>query len=177
MEIWKDVTGYEGIYEVSNTGKVRTKEGKTTFSSLHGKRVWKSRELKQKTDKDGYKRVELYKDKNHKTALVHRLVAIEFCQKSDSKNLVNHKDGNPSNNNADNLEWCDHKHNLMHAYLTGLNKAPIKVSLTNKSAGFQKEFYSMAEASRFLGRNQGYISGVLKRGRNEADGYIIKLEA
>jgi len=56
-EAWKEITGYEGLYEISNLGRVRTAKDKTTYSEKHGKRTWKQRTLKQKTDKNGYKRV------------------------------------------------------------------------------------------------------------------------
>lgn len=69
METWKDVVGYEGIYEVSDAGKIRTKLGKTTHTEKHGIRTWKQRELKLKTDKLGYKRVSLFKD--GKLSLIH----------------------------------------------------------------------------------------------------------
>ena len=172
---WKAVKGYEGIYEVSDTGKVRTVEGKVTFSSLHGKRVWKQRELKQKLDKHGYKRVCLYKDKKPKDFLVHRLVADAFCEKEPGKDIINHVDCDPGNNHYKNLVWCDHRENLIHAYKNKLNQAPKGILLICKETKKESEFYSMAEASRYLGRNPGYISAVLKRGENEIKTHLIKV--
>src|SRR5690606_13076082 len=103
---WKDVPGYEGIYEVSRSGQIRTKEGKTTFSKLHGKRVWRQRILKQKVSKDKCCRVSLWKGGKERTWLVHRLVAKAFIPRVEGKNYINHIDGNRLNNHADNLEWC-----------------------------------------------------------------------
>ncbi|MGX7065961.1 gp58-like protein [Vagococcus fluvialis] len=77
-EIWKPIQEFEDIYEVSNRGNIRTVEGKTTNSNLHGKRVWKQRVLKLKTDKNGYKRVSLWKNKKVHDFLVHRLVASDI---------------------------------------------------------------------------------------------------
>jgi hypothetical protein len=175
MDIWKDVEGYKGIYEVSNTGKVRTVEGKTTHSERCGKRKWKLRELKLKTDRGGYKRVCLYKNKIPKDFLVHRLVANAFCEKGEDQMIINHKDCDPSNNNVENLEWCTYRDNLIHAFKNGLNKSPKKVILISKYTGENKPFNSYREASEFLGKNKGYISGILKRNKTETDFYKIRV--
>lgn len=174
MEIWKPITGYEGIYEVSNTGDIRTCEGKTTYTEKHGVRHWKQRVLKQKTDRYGYKRVCLYKNGKPKDFLVHRLVADMFCEKSKDKIIINHIDCDPANNNATNLEWCDYRHNLMHAFKNGLNNSPNKTILVNKITNEKFEFISRAEASRFLNHNPGYISLLLKRGKTETEEWLIR---
>lgn len=173
LEEWKPITGYENIYEVSNSGKIKSVKGKRTHSKRLGVRYWEEREMKLKTDKGGYKRVSLWKDKRPKDFLVHRLVAIEFCEKTEGKNLINHIDGNPSNNHYTNLEWCNHYDNLMHAYLNKMNKSPNVITLINTTTKEEIEFYSMAEASRFLGRNKGFISNHVKKGNKEVDGYKI----
>ncbi len=111
LEKWQSIKGYEGIYEVSDKGRIRSSKGKTTHSKKHGIRIWEERIMKLKTDKNGYKRITLYKDKKAKDFLVHRLVAEAFCKKTEGKNLINHIDGNPSNNDYENLEWCDYKDN------------------------------------------------------------------
>lgn len=172
---WRDIEGYEGIYQVSNDGKIRTAEGKKTHSKIHGVRVWEQRILKNKVDKKGYRRISLYKDKKAKDFLVHRLVALTFLKQVKGKNLINHIDGDPSNNYFKNLEWCNHKENLMHAYLNKINRAPNEVILESKVTGETKNFYSMAEASRYLGKNNGYISAVIKRGKTETKEYKIKI--
>ncbi len=101
MEAWKDIKGFEGLYRVSNTGKV--------FSVRRGI------ELKPKTDRYGYKAVTLWNGiNNHRT--VHRLVADAFVEREDGCNVVNHIDCNKLNNNADNLEWTTVKGNTRHAY-------------------------------------------------------------
>jgi hypothetical protein len=173
MEVWKDVVGYEEIYEVSTKGRVRSAKDKTTKSKLHGVRKWQQRILKQKTDKNGYKRVNLWKKGNYKTLLVHRLVADAFIKPADGKEYVNHVDGNPSNNYVENLEWCDHSENLIHAYENRLNQSPDPIILYNTITKEMKYFYGKAEASRFLGRNHGYISNLLKKGEAEVDEYEI----
>lgn len=112
MERWKDIPGYEGLYQASNTGHIRTVEGKVTYSVRHGERHWKSRVLKEKWEKrvrckSGHRdaRVQLYKDKKSKTMLVARLVAMAWVEGYQEGLTVNHIDGDPSNNNIRNLEW------------------------------------------------------------------------
>lgn len=101
-QIWKDIPGYEGKYQVSNTGEVR---------SLNYNGTRKSKVLKQGTDKDGYKRVHLYKNGKNKNYLVHRLVAQAFLPNPNNYPIINHKDENPSNNYYKNLEWCTYEYN------------------------------------------------------------------
>lgn len=67
-----------------------------------------------------YLKVQLWKDKNPKTYSVHRLVALAFIPPVEGKELVNHKDGNATNNNVDNLEWCTHEENMAHCWENGL---------------------------------------------------------
>lgn len=174
METWKDIPGYEGIYEASNAGKVRTKEGKTTYTERHGARVWKQRELKQKTDKLGYKRVSLWKDGKHKTWLVHRLVAITFIPNPEEHSIINHKDTKPGNNHVENLEWCDHLHNVRHAFKNHLHARCQRVILTDQHTGEKHEFHSLAAANRFIGRSKGYLNKKLKKGLSKTDGYHIQ---
>lgn len=101
MEVWKDVQGFEGLYRVSNTGKV--------FSIRRGKT------LRGKIDRYGYKTVVLWNGKNnHRT--VHRLVAEAFIPAVEGCNVVNHLDCDKLNNNADNLEWTTVQGNTKHAY-------------------------------------------------------------
>ena len=99
MEIWKDILGYEGLYQVSNYGRVRSlKYGKEKI-------------LKQQINTDGYLHIDLYKNKKRKNYNVHRLVTIAFLENPNNYPQVNHKDENKQNNHIDNLEWCDYKYN------------------------------------------------------------------
>lgn len=170
--IWRDVVGYEGIYEVSNNGLVRTKEGKTTYTEHHGVRVWKQRILKAKlSKKDGYYRVSLWKDGEEKTHLVHRLVAEAFIPKVEGKNFVNHIDG--KGNHVDNLEWCDYDENNNHAFDNDLIQTNHKIKLVDINSNEEFYFRSKAKASEFLGKNHGYIHLRLKRGHTTADNFKI----
>lgn len=173
MEIWKDVPGYDGIYEVSSAGRVRTAENKTTHSIRAGERKWRQRILKQKTDADGYKRVSLWKDKKAKWFLVHRLVAMAFVEIEEGKDFVNHKDGMPGNNGISNLEWCTSKENNAHAVENGLNCHADPIILFNIESKEVFRFNSKAEASRYVGKNPAYISNLLKTGKVEFENFEI----
>lgn len=168
MEIWKDVVGYEGIYEVSDYGRVRTHKDKTTYTSRHGIRKWKQRYLKNKTPNGRDVRVSLWKNGNHKDFLVHRLVAYAFVPLVEGKDCINHKDGNPKNNNVENLEWCNHQENNRHAFENDLISTNMKVRLVNH-LGIEYEFNSLSKANEFLGRNHGYINKKISTNKNILD--------
>lgn len=117
IETWKAVVGYEGLYDVSDTGKVRSLERLTSAG-----RRGIGRELRQYLLPCGYFEVLLSNDGKIKHKRVHRLVADAFCEKTDGRNEVNHIDGNKQNNSADNLEWVTRSENVKHAYRNGLQK-------------------------------------------------------
>lgn len=166
-EIWKDVVGYEGIYEVSNKGRVRTHKDKVSWSNRYQKwRHWKQRYLKDKTPKGRDVRVSLWKDGKPKDFLVHRLVAFAFIPTINGKNCINHIDGNPKNNHVENLEWCNHLENNQHAFENELIQTQKRVVLINIETQKSKRFISLSKASKYLERNNGYVSGQIKRGKN-----------
>lgn len=109
QEIWKDVFGYIGSYQVSNFGRVKSLK-RVTFDG----RLLKERTLKLDSSNQNYYRVHLCKDSKHRTLLVHRLVAKAFISNFESKPEVNHIDGDKENNKVENLEWCTHKENHVH---------------------------------------------------------------
>lgn len=105
-EIWKDVVGYEGLYQVSNLGRVRS----LGFDKWH-----KGGLLKPHLDgKGSYLMVGLHKDKNTKHENVHRLVAMAFIPNPNNLPCVNHKDECKQNNTSNNLEWCDYRYNALY---------------------------------------------------------------
>lgn len=177
-EKWLPIPNYEGIYEASNYGRIRTAEGKTTYDTRHGFRIWKQRVLRLKitTNKYGRKdaRVNLWKDGVVKTYLVARLVAMTWCSGFSSSLTVNHKDGNSLNNNSDNLEWITLSKNILHAFDNELVKSQQKLSLISDKDKYS--FKSMSEASRFLDKSTGYISDCIKKNRCARDCYGNKYQ-
>lgn len=105
-EIWKDVIGYEGFYQVSNLGRVRSLD-RISFG-----RKQKGGILKPTKKRDGYMYVTLCNENGHKKHLVHRLVAQSFISNPNNLPFINHKDEKPVNNCVTNLEWCDCKYNV-----------------------------------------------------------------
>ena len=164
METWKDIPGYEGIYQASDLGQIRSAPGKVTSSKRFNKRVWKCRVLKQKASGRGDYRVSLWKDGTQKDFLVARLVAITWCPGFSDGLTVNHKDGDFQNNRADNLEWLSLRDNIRDGLRTGLyNSIRKKVQLVSDTSG-TLSFQSMSDASRYLGKCNGYVSNTLAKG-------------
>lgn len=165
MEKWKQIPGYEGIYDASDMGRIRSTPGKTTRSALYNNRTWKTRVMKVKWEKRPCgkmdARVCLWKDGKEHTHLVARLVALAWCDGYSDGMTVNHIDGNPENNRADNLEWVKLSDNIRHAFDTGLcSSFQTPVCLVDTD-GVTHKFRSLADASRFLGRSTGYVSNVI----------------
>lgn len=184
IEIWKDVVGYEGIYQVSNFGNVKSLD-KIVFNN--GSRRYnniKGRVLSQnKTNGNGYRIVSLNNNGCSKNYYIHRLVASSFLENKNNFKYINHKDENKLNNNIDNLEWCDAKYNAN--YGTSRERARQKL-LNNKSTSKQvsshdrntmeliKTFPSISEASRQLNCAVQNISDALHGKQPTARGYIWK---
>ena len=121
MEIWKDIKDYEGRYQVSNLGRVKSLERVIKRPKKVGCFVQKERILKPSKCKGGYMGVTLVIDKKKKRHLVHRLVAIAFIKNPNSLKYVNHIDAKRDNNKAKNLEWCTQSENKKHSYNLGLS--------------------------------------------------------
>ncbi len=119
MENWKTIEGYDGFYQVSNFGNIKSLE-RLVDNHSGFKKLLKEKYLKTHISKTGYFVVDLKKEKQRKTFKIHRLIAMCFIEKVYNKNYVNHKDGNKLNNSIDNLEWCTIKENNIHAEKLGL---------------------------------------------------------
>lgn len=152
-EIWKDIPGYEGLYQVSNLGRVRSLDKIVYCTNQYGTkatRLRKSKIFSLAKQNNGY----LIATINRKTKKVHRLVAMTFIPNPDNLPQVNHKDGNKENNNVDNLEWCDQiynmkhavKNNLFHKYFGKDNWQSIAVECYKEN--YSKIYYSIREAER-----------------------------
>lgn len=115
MTIWKDIKGYEGRYQVSSCGQIKTVDRKVKCRGGY-MRMEQSTLLQQATQWTGHKTVCLYKDSKMKCFRVHRLVAIAFLDNPHNLPVINHIDSNPANNNVSNLEWCTQSHNCLHAW-------------------------------------------------------------
>lgn len=157
MEIWKEITGYEGIYEVSNCGNVRR---------IHKDKRSSNYKVLKQDNLRGYRKVHLYKDGKGKPFQVHRLVAEAFISNPNNLPQVNHKDENTSNNHVENLEWCTLKYNVN--YGTGTQRQSIsrgKVVLCyNLNMNLLGEYPSTSEASRALSVDQCSIVRCCKGG-------------
>lgn len=112
MEIYKDIEGYEGLYQISNLGNVKSLERKVIKGNGNGGLyILPERILKPGKGGNGYYLVVLSKDGKHKNKMIHRLVAEAFIPNPDQLQYINHKDENPANNIVENLEWCTPKYN------------------------------------------------------------------
>ena len=143
-ELWKDVVGYEGLYQVSSLGNVRS--------------LLTNRLLKPGLS-HGYLHVALYDGHGLHTVKyvqVHRLVATAFLGYVPDKPIVNHKNGNKQDNRVANLEWCTYAYNNEHARLTGLNDTRRTVIGYTESA--EIEYSSVNEAARALGKPGGHAN-------------------
>lgn len=177
-ELWRDIPNYEGLYQASTKGRIRTCEGKTTRTERHGVRHWKQRILKPKAEKAqrsrGDQRVTLWKDGKPKDHLVARLVALAWVDGFAPNMTVNHIDGDYRNNNIDNLEWLTLADNIRHGFDSGLYPSK-KVKAINNITGEETIYRSMAECGRAIGKHHGYISGCFKKGITTTETYTFEL--
>lgn len=150
MEIWRDVVGYEGVYQVSNKGRVKRIGAYKNQSD----KEWKAERILKNAIKDNeYRFVQLSLNNKVRMRYVHRLVAEAFIPNLDSKPTVNHKDGDRANNNADNLEWSTYSENNVHSievlHRDSKNSSDSKPVLQFDLQGnLINEYPSMREAQR-----------------------------
>jgi hypothetical protein len=178
QEIWKEVHGYEGIYEVSNIGNIRSLK----FNKI--------KDIRPGLNTSGYFIVALCKNNNQITKKLHRLIAKSFIDNPENKPCINHKDGNKINNNISNLEWCTFSENNQHAYDIGLKKGTtylkgkfgkdhhlsMAIIQLSKDNEILNEFGSIREAQRKTGILKSGISRVCRMERKTAGGFIWKFK-
>ena len=160
------IKGFEGEYIISSNGQV--------FCTLDNKRRVKKTPSEKKiiTDKNGYKRVSLYKNQKMYNKQIHRLVAESFIPNPNNLPQVNHINGNKSDNRVENLEWVTSSQNIIHAYKKELRKDKYKVAQYTLDNVFIREFDSELDAKRITKTN--HINEVTRGKRKQAGGYIWK---
>jgi len=161
-EAWADIKGYEGLYQVSTLGRIKSLPRRGTYSKAHI--------LKVSGDGNGYLQVGLCKNSSYKGYKVHRLVAQAFIPNPDNLPEVNHKDENKSNCQVSNLEWCDRAYNVNYGNRTNKTKKPV-IQLT-KSGEILATYESLSKVKEALKiSNISNISEVCKGKRKTAYGY------
>lgn len=178
MEIWKPISDYESLYEVSNFGNVK---------SLNYNHTGKSKNLSLKHHRSGYLTVTLCKDGVNKNKSVHILVAKAFIKNPNCYPCVNHIDGNKSNNTASNLEWVTYSQNTRHAINTGLradcntrglkgilNKLSKPVLQLSKDGEFIREWPCFSDAARFYNCDPCTIVNCCAGRIKSCKGYVWK---
>jgi hypothetical protein len=167
-EIWKEVTGFDGLYLVSNFGRVKSfRRGKEKILSQH--------------TRNRYMSVGLYADGKMKRHYVHRLVGNAFISNPNNYPCINHKDQTTANNNINNLEWCTHSYNntygdargkrLLNTDFTAREKSVAQI---DKAGNFVRRWKSMSEAERMLNIPESNISNCCRGKVKTAGGFVWK---
>ena len=148
-EIWKDIKGYEGIYQVSNLGRVK-RLNKQIIRKNGRVQTFKEKIMKPYDNQNGYLKINLHKNKRLYSIYIHKLVAEQFISNPNNYKEINHKDENKYNNIANNLEWCNHKYNCN--YGTKIerqtSKKSKKVVQYDKKMNYLKTYNSIKEAQK-----------------------------
>ena len=173
QEVWKDVKGYEGLYQISNLGRVRSFIKCNAHPNI-------PRIISPYKHNSGYLRVDLGAGENNRQYSLHRLVASAFVDNPNNKPCVNHIDGNKHNNAADNLEWVTYSENQKHAFATGLKyckygKEHHNHSIVNqytKTGEFIKQWFGFCEIERELKFSGSNIHACCNGKQKTAYGYI-----
>ena len=173
-EIWRDVKGYEGLYQVSNFGRVKSLRRLTRCKNdSYG--IVKERILKTSLH-NGYRIVSFLKDNKRKTFSVHRLVAIAFIANPDNLPQINHKDEIKSNSIANNLEWCTHKYNCNYGSFQknkakSNSKKTYKTSIDGEILGV---YDSLKEAATANAERSGSVSNCIGGRLKTLHGFLYK---
>lgn len=186
QEIWKDIEGYEGLYQISNTGKIKSLK---RYKNNHNKKqLVKEKIRKQIISKTGYYTCMLYKNGNKKLLKVHRLIAQAFIPNPNNYPIINHINGNKLDNNILNLEWCDYSHNNKEAHRLDLiknntkglkkytNSLKKRVNQYDLEENYIKTWNCISDIQKELGYTTTNICACCKNIRKTAYGFIWKYE-
>ena len=173
METWKNIKGYEGLYQVSSEGRVKSLE-RIIIKKDGRKFTVKERILKPAMNRYGYLIVALHAGDKQKTLTVHRLVCTAFHENLENKLCVNHINENKTDNRASNLEWCTHKENNTHGTrIARVAKACSKpVGQYTLDSELVKVWASPCEAGKQGGFDSATISNVANGKRKTHKGFI-----
>lgn len=164
IEEWKPIPDFEGIYEVSNYGRIKSLARNGTKGGL----------LKQHIDRYGYLKVVLHKGNKPYYFTVHRLVANAFIENPENKATVDHIDCNRTNNHADNLRWCTVKENVLYSHKLGRQKWNAKPLIGISPEGNKFEFISQHEAERITGVTQSNVGKCANGKIKTVKGWVFK---
>lgn len=171
-EIWKDIKGYEGKYQISNLGNVKSFRQSTKF---HKQSAYL---LKSTLSSNGYYDVTLYSDTSRHKFLVHRLVAEHFIDNPNNYPCVNHKDENRLNNNVNNLEWCTYEYNNAYgtARIRSIQTKSIPIQQFTLDGQWLATYQSATIASQLLGISKTSITDCCRGKEPYAHGYAWKYQ-
>lgn len=180
IEEWKSIPGYEGLYEVSSFGRIKSLPKQCGFNYL------KERIMKPFVSNSGYPTVIIRKHGQYKHLMIHRAVAIAFIANPEKKDFVNHINGNKTDNSVENLEWVTRKENVAHAYDTGLMTIETlskkggehgnakKIGQYSLDGTFIKQWNCVSDAAKSLAKFHGRIASCARGEFKSAYGYKWK---
>lgn len=177
-EVWKDIDGFDGLYQISNHGRVKSLSKEFLVSNQYCKtnnyRKTKERILKPQLDKHGYHRITLCKDGKKYLKQIHRLVALAFVSNPCDLPLVNHKNEIKTDNRSCNLEFCTSSYNQNYGTIKERISAAQSFDITQHTLGglFIKKWHGINKASRELKINHANIISCCQGKRKSAGGYI-----
>jgi len=173
-EIWKDIPNYEGYYQASNTGRIKSID-RVVKAKGNGLVLKKGKVLSQQTSNDGYFQISLCCKSVKKYFRVHRLIALTFIDNPKGLPVVNHKNRKTKDNAVENLEWCTIQYNCtyMDAHLKGSEKRSHKIGQYSKDGELLNKFKSISITSNY-GFNPGKVSMVCNGQRKHHKGFIFK---